>query len=510
VALADARALALQTAAACHDRLAAGGLDLAAYNTAASAADVKDLRLALGYFNWNIYGVGYGTRVALDVLRDYPAGVRSVVLDAALPPQATWWETAAANTDRAMSAFFASCAQQAACAGAYPNLAISFGQAADTLSVTPLNVQVRSLGLGGRPAPALVTGQALVAGAVQSLSDARLGLVPYLPLIITQLQAGNTSVAEDFAQALLTQANPRDSGAWYSVQCHDEAPFADPVKVQANAAAFSRYRDMVLRDATLDICPAWAVGQASAAENQPVVSAVPALVLAGNLDPLEPPGWSQLAASTLSHSYYYLLGGVGHGASLQGCGHVLTAQFLENPALAPRLVCDLSGATLTYVTAAYLNPGVDRLDQGLLERFDLAASLPFLACGLLFVTALAVWPPAALFQKRGPRAAGFARWLATLTILLEGLFAAGLAALIFLTRQQQPGLLVFGLPPEAAPLFVVPWIGLALTAGLLWFTVLAWKDGYWSLPGRVHFSLVVAAIAGFLWLLYQWGLFGGK
>jgi hypothetical protein len=249
-------------------------------------------------------------------------------------------------------------------------------------------------------------------------------------------------------------------------------------------------------------------GQASAAENQPVHSEVPALVLAGEFDPLEPPGWSQLAASTLTHSYYYLLGGVGHGASLLGCGQVLTVQFLENPALAPKRVCDLAASAPAYVTAAYLNPGVDRLAQGLVLHFDLVRALPFLACGLLFISALLVWPPAALFQRRGRRAAGFARWLATITVLLDLLFAAALVALIVLTSEWQPGLLVFGLPPEAAPLFVVPWLALALTAGLVWFTFLAWKDGYWSLAGRVHFSLVVAGAAGFLWLLLQWGLLG--
>jgi pimeloyl-ACP methyl ester carboxylesterase len=507
LSLAEARALDVQIAAACHDRLAAAGVHFAAYTTAASAADVKDLRLALGYLNWNLYGVGYGARLALSVLRDYPGGVRSVVLDAALPPQAAWWEASAANMDRAFSAFFASCARQPACSAAYPNLSVTFAEAADRLNATPVTVQVQ-VGAAGRLAPELVTGQRLVAGAAQSLTDARLGLIPYLPLVITQLDAGNTSVTEDFAQALVAGANGTRSGAWYSVQCHDEAPLADPAKIQADAESFARYRDVVLRDTTLAICPEWGAGQAGAEENQPAHSDVPALLLAGEFDPLEPPAWSQLAASTLSHSHYYLLGSVGHGASLLGCGQVLTVQFVENPALAPKLVCDLGASAPAYVTAAYINPGVDRLAQGLVLHFDLVPGLPFLACAVLFATALFVWPPAALLQPRGRRAAGFARWLATVTLLLDLLFAAALVALIVLTSEQQPGLLVFGLPPKAAPLFVVPWIAVALTAGLVGFTFLAWKDGYWSLAGRVHFSLVAAAAAGFLWLLYYWGLLG--
>src|SRR5207249_7703609 len=44
----------------CRDRLAAQGVDLAAYTTAESAADVDALRAALGYRQVNLLGVSYG------------------------------------------------------------------------------------------------------------------------------------------------------------------------------------------------------------------------------------------------------------------------------------------------------------------------------------------------------------------------------------------------------------------------------------------------------------------
>ena len=60
--------------------------DLMAYNTASNAADINDLRLALGYDQVNLWGGSYGTRLALGVMRDYPEGLRSVVLDSVYPP----------------------------------------------------------------------------------------------------------------------------------------------------------------------------------------------------------------------------------------------------------------------------------------------------------------------------------------------------------------------------------------------------------------------------------------
>ena len=68
-------------AVACHDRLVSDGIDLTAYNSAESAADVEDLRIALGYDTWNLFGISYGTRLALEVMRDYPDGIRSVIID---------------------------------------------------------------------------------------------------------------------------------------------------------------------------------------------------------------------------------------------------------------------------------------------------------------------------------------------------------------------------------------------------------------------------------------------
>ena len=69
----------------CLDHMRAAGVDLGAYNSAAMAADIEDLRQALGIEQWNLYGISYGTRVAQAVMRDYPKGIRSVILDSPVP-----------------------------------------------------------------------------------------------------------------------------------------------------------------------------------------------------------------------------------------------------------------------------------------------------------------------------------------------------------------------------------------------------------------------------------------
>ena len=51
------------------------------YTTSVAVRDLELVRATLGYNSWNLYGISYGTRVALHYLRRYPETTRSVVLD---------------------------------------------------------------------------------------------------------------------------------------------------------------------------------------------------------------------------------------------------------------------------------------------------------------------------------------------------------------------------------------------------------------------------------------------
>ena len=98
------------SATRCHDRLVKAGIDPSLATSAESAADVNDLRLALGYDQWNLYGVSYGTKLALTVMRDFPQGVRSVILDSVYPLQVNLYTAPPEDFDRALKVLFESCA----------------------------------------------------------------------------------------------------------------------------------------------------------------------------------------------------------------------------------------------------------------------------------------------------------------------------------------------------------------------------------------------------------------
>lgn len=73
--------LALQaTAAECARFWKDAGIDLAGYNTLESAADVDALREALGAPKISLWGISYGSHLALAILKRYPARIERVAL----------------------------------------------------------------------------------------------------------------------------------------------------------------------------------------------------------------------------------------------------------------------------------------------------------------------------------------------------------------------------------------------------------------------------------------------
>ena len=59
----------------CHDKLP---YDPRFFSTSVAVEDLEALRKSLGYEQLSVYGVSYGTRVALQFLRVYPGSLRSV------------------------------------------------------------------------------------------------------------------------------------------------------------------------------------------------------------------------------------------------------------------------------------------------------------------------------------------------------------------------------------------------------------------------------------------------
>ena len=70
----------------------------------------------------NIYGVSYGTRWALEVMRRHPDLVRAAVLDGVYPPQVNGEQNEPEIVRRAFEQLYAECAADTLCRERHPDL----------------------------------------------------------------------------------------------------------------------------------------------------------------------------------------------------------------------------------------------------------------------------------------------------------------------------------------------------------------------------------------------------
>jgi len=358
VSLADSERQRIDQLFQCRDRLVGKGINLSAYTTDQNAADVNDLRIALGYDTIDLLGVSYGTRLALTVMRDFPQAIHSVVLDSVSALQVDSYAQYAVSFDRALNLLFSSCAAADTCNAAFPNLKADFSQVVAQLDANPATVSV--IDKNGKPVSYVTNGWRFI-NVMQGwlYSSYRLR---YLPMLIEQLKAGDTTLLTYFDKLALASGNATSSGMVYSVRCSDYAPFGSAETTTAAAQGLlPEIRDDYMpqeRD-VFTICAQWPTKSADPVDHQPVTSDIPTLVLASQNDPVTPPAFSQMAAQTLSRSFFVETPGIGHSILGNGgtCAVTIIGRFFATPTRKPNTDC-ISAFGVTYVTTGkiYVTP----------------------------------------------------------------------------------------------------------------------------------------------------------
>ena len=320
----------------CRERLIAEGIDLSAYNSAASAADLNDLRLALGYEKLNLYAVSYGTRLALTLMRDYPDAVRSAVLDSTYPLQVNLYTSLASNAERAFNVFFDRCAADPNCNGTYPDLRAVFYGLVDQLNTQPVWV---SLLTDSGKQNVKVDGGLLIDVLFTGLYNPT--VTDSMPEMIYDIRQGKYGILRE-RLALYYQATGA-LGMQMAVQCAEEIPFNAPEdaflaaqNVQPQITAFFPASVQPL----FQVCREWAASPPDPRENIPVSSDLPTLILAGEHDPITPPDWGRMVAQDLPHSYFHEFPDNGHWVTRSSrCALQMALAFWANPGVDPTSMC---------------------------------------------------------------------------------------------------------------------------------------------------------------------------
>jgi pimeloyl-ACP methyl ester carboxylesterase len=314
---------------ACRAVLTASGADLNGYNSAETADDIEDLRVALGYPQLNLYALSYGTRLALTVARRHPGSVRAMVLDSALPPEVGYDETASANTWRALNAVFDGCAVDPTCSAAWPDPRRDF----ETLVA---RVENERLPFALADTTIDVRGAQVIEAVGFALQDPQ--LIPLIPRAVGEAAKGRFG---ELAGWIERSQGPSGFtwGLRLSVWCAEEAPFEDPARVAAQTDARQGLGEADGRTVPLAVCDAWNVAPAPAVENEPVASDIPTLILAGEFDPATPPQWGRRLLTNMPKALFVQIPGRSHGASFNACGGRMAFDFINDPATPPVMTC---------------------------------------------------------------------------------------------------------------------------------------------------------------------------
>lgn len=324
--------------------------DLRHYTTTVAMQDADAVRQALGATQVNVIGGSYGTRAALEYLRQFPQAVRRVVIDGVAPPDMVLPVAMSGDAQAALEQVLAACAAQPGCRQHWPDLA---GDWKRLLGSLPREVRL----------PHPLTG---VPQAVTLTPDMVLGFVrgplylpalaSALPLAIHEAAAGRFEPLVGLSSAMGSRRGERMSeGMHFSVICAEDAPRMAQAKDLPGA-------DFGLGMAALyrDVCGFWPRGEVPAAFYAMPPSPVATLVLSGGADPVTPPRHGERATQALgAKARHVVVPQAGHGVIGLPCLRDVLYRFVDAASDEDAQKVDAACAAAIPRPGAFVPPGLE-------------------------------------------------------------------------------------------------------------------------------------------------------
>ncbi len=299
------------------------------FTTTVAVDDLEALREALGYEQLTVYGVSYGTRVAMQYMRTYPESTRAVIIDGVVPPQRALGPLIAVHSQDVFDAIVGRCQTDLRCNESFPDVANKFARVRDRLSQTSIAMTLQHPVTGADTDLELTYGH-LAAWLRFALYSPEMSAL--VPLIIHEA-AENENYIPVAANALRLLHDINASlnyGMHNAVVCTEDTPYLDDAAVDFTQLE-NTYIGREMYDTLKVLCTSWPEGVRDAALKAPLTSDIPTLVLSGEFDPITPPAWGEEVMPGLSNAKHIVAPGQGHGTIARGCIPRLILDFVETP-----------------------------------------------------------------------------------------------------------------------------------------------------------------------------------
>lgn len=295
--------------------------DLAQYTTTAAVQDMELVRIALAAPQLNLAGFSYGTRVAQQYAKRFPAQTRSVILDGIAPNDLALGADFARVLDQSLARNFARCGADKICKARFGDSAATLKQLqSDWANSADIKIPDPRTGLLIDSKTSLASLQTVARMFAYSSEYAAM-----LPLLLDEAVKGRPVPL--LAQTHMvgeSLSNGISYGMQLSVMCAEDAPVfkADPKDSERLlGTGFSKIYAQQ--------CAVWPKGVRPADFAEPLTGKLPALLISGALDPVTPPEYGESVLSTLTNAVHIVVPEQGHINLGRGCLPKLAAKFLD-------------------------------------------------------------------------------------------------------------------------------------------------------------------------------------
>lgn len=459
----------LKAMEACFAKAKAARVDLSGYNTIENARDVHALRRALGFDQWNVWGISYGSILGQAYLKEDPEGVRAAVIDAIVPlQQDITFHHIARYYDRDLKLLEDACKEDGACGRDFPKLIENYKNAIRKVAAEPIEIDAIDDEL-------FPNGKAYIfhdlIGAAPFTLFYEQKNYPSLPAFIAAL----TKIVEEEnheALRIITAGGGGDNfdiseGMYNAISCNDGwAPMIkkafeeDRMDYPVLSMIFG---DLSLIDEQERICNRYGAQARPAEDYQPLETDIRTLIVEGQMDPITPPPLAKAILPGFSNGTYVEFPYAGHGPtrSVECAGEFLT-KFYDDPEGELDLSCPESMERPEFSGPLFETSGLMKLAAKFAEDKK-SVTLALLWIGvpaLVFLFGFLIYtaaPVARIVNRSGALPTGGARIAAWATSLAGAFSIGGLAAGAAMAAQENAIMLLAGLPG---------WTKLAAAAGL--------------------------------------------
>ena len=274
----------LELISECKTRLLSKQIDFANYDVENIATDIVKIRNSLGIKKWDLYGVSFGTRIALELLELDGEAVDYVVLDSPLPKHVKAYDSLPTGSAKALRMSLDNCLFATSYCKA--SLSTSLDELLHDLSASPILITTQS-------------------GHSENFNDFRFAHLlsislahpngpELIPKAVALASEGRWAEAinslEDMEVKGYSSGDRLSEGAQFSSECLDEIPknektfeYSDDILI----AALNRIETEVRA-----VCEVWIGSTLKPKKINYKEFSNKTLILSGKLDPVTPNSWA--------------------------------------------------------------------------------------------------------------------------------------------------------------------------------------------------------------------------